>query len=98
LACSLPLPHILRFNNERAPERIGIIAKALGADHTSASMTSEIMQLFDHLGVSPHLADYGIDSGKCGLILKSAFTLGRADNNIVEINRSVLIGLIENLF
>lgn len=99
LACALPLPHLLRFNNERAPERIGIIAKALGVDQTSESMVSEIMQLFDRLGVSPHLADYGIDSaGNRELILKSAFTPGRADNNIVEINHQDLVDLIKRLF
>jgi len=99
LACSLPLPHILRFNGKRAAERIGIMAEAIGADQTSESMASEITRLFDLLDVSRHLADYGIDGiGNRQLILKSAFTPDRADNNIVEINHQDLIGLIENLF
>ena len=98
LACALPLPHILRFNGKRAAGRIGIMAEALGTDQTSESMASEIMLLFDRLGVSPHLADYGIDGSKRELILKSAFTPGRADNNIVEINYQDLIGLIKLLF
>ena len=99
LACSLPLPYILRFNGKRAAERIGIMAEAIGADQTSESMASEITRLFDLLDVSRHLADYGIDGiGNKQLILKSAFTPGRADNNIVEINHQDLIGLIENLF
>ena len=74
------------------------MAKVLGVDQTSESMVSEIMQLFDRLGVSPHLSDYGIDSGNNGLILKSAFTPGRADNNIVEINHRDLVDLIKRLF
>ena len=98
LACALPLPHILRFNGKRAAKRIGIMAEVLGTDQTSESMASEIMRLFDRLEVSPRLTDYGIDSGKYDLILKSAFTPGRADNNIVEINHQELGKLIELLF
>lgn len=99
LACALPLPHILRFNGKRAAERIGIMAEALGADQTSESMALEIMRLFESLSVSRHLADYGIDGiGNRQLILKSAFTPGRADNNIVEINHQDLVDLIGLLF
>lgn len=74
LACTLPLRHVLRFNGKRAAERIGIMAETLGTDQTSESMTSEIMRLFERLGVSPHLTDYGIDSSSRDLISKSAFT------------------------
>jgi len=99
LACALPLPHILRFNGKRAAERIGIMAEALGADRTSESMASEIMRLFDLLDVSRHLVDYGIDGvGNRELILKSAFTPGRSDNNIVEVNHQDLVDLIGLLF
>lgn len=98
LACALPLPHILRFNGKRASERIGIMAEALGTDQTSESMASEIMRLFQHLGISPHLTDYGIDSSGRELILKSAVTPGRADNNIVDFNQADLTELINYLF
>ena len=98
LACALPLPHILRFNGKKAAKRIGIIPEALGTDLTPESMASEIMRLFKRLGVSPHLADYGVDGGKRELISKSAFTPGRADNNIVEINHQDVVDLIELLF
>lgn len=98
LACALPLPHILRFNGKRAAERIGIMAEALGTDQTSESMASEIMRLFESLSISPHLKDYGIDGGKHGLISKAAFTPGRADNNIIDINEDDLDTLIMELF
>jgi phosphonate metabolism-associated iron-containing alcohol dehydrogenase len=98
LACSLPLPHILRFNGKRSPKRVTVMAEALGSDISVQSMASEIIRLFERLGVSPHLADYGIDSGNSELILKSAFTSGRADNNIVEIDHQDLVSLIEFLF
>jgi len=98
LACALPLPHLLKFNGKRATGRIGIMANALGTDKTPESMVSEIMRLFDRLGVSHHLADYGIYSGNSGVILKSAFTPGRADNNIIKVNRKDLVDLIKLLF
>lgn len=98
LACALPLPHILRFNGKRAAGRIGIMAGALGTDQTPEIMVSEIMRLFKRLGVSPHLADYGVDGGNRELISRSAFTPGRADNNIVEINHQDIVDLIELLF
>jgi len=52
-------------------------------------MTSKIVQMFECLGVSPHLTDYGIDSSARDLILKSVFTPGRADKNAIEINQAV---------
>lgn len=97
LACALPLPHILRFNGKKAARRVGIMAEALGTNQDSASMASEIMLLFDRLGVSPHLADYGIDSSKGEIISKAAFTPGRADNNIIQFNSTDIIHLINQL-
>jgi alcohol dehydrogenase len=97
LACALPLPHILQFNGKGAAGRIGIMADALGANQDSDSMKSEIMLLFDSLDVSPHLTDYGIDSSKRELILKSAVTLGRADNNIIKFNSTDIINLVNQL-
>jgi len=97
LACALPLPHVLRFNGKKAAKRIGIMAGALGTNQTSESMASEVMLLFDRLGVSPHLADYGIDSSKRELISKSAFTPGRADNNVIQLNSTDIVNLINQL-
>jgi alcohol dehydrogenase class IV len=98
LACALPLPHILRFNGKSAVRRIGIMAEALGTSQAAESMASEIMQLFDRLGIAPNLTDLGIDSSNSELISKSAFIYGRANNNIVEINYQDLLGLIDLLF
>jgi len=97
LACSLPLPHILRFNGTKAAGRIGIMAEALGTKQTSESMAAKIMRLFERLDVSPHLADYGIDSSNRELISKSAVTLGRADNNIIQFNSTDIINLVKQL-
>lgn len=98
LACALPLPHLLKFNGNKAFERVAIMADALGTDQTSETMASEILLLFDRLGVSPRLADYGIDISNHELILSSALTSGRADNNIVDINEEDITKLIMKLF
>jgi phosphonate metabolism-associated iron-containing alcohol dehydrogenase len=98
LACSLPLPHILRFNGKKTFERIEIMAKALDTDKTSEAMASEITRLFELLGISPHLTDYGIFNSNHELISKSAVTPGRADNNILDVVESDIRALIMELF
>jgi len=98
LACSLPLPHLLKFNGDRANERILIMANALGSDKNVDSMAFEITTLFKRLGLSTRLSDYGINKHKSELIAKSAITPGRSDNNIVEINHQDIVDLIELLF
>jgi phosphonate metabolism-associated iron-containing alcohol dehydrogenase len=98
LACALPLPHLLRFNGRKAPERVTIMAKALMTDMEVESIASEVTNLFESVGISPCLADYGIDKSKAELIANSAVTPGRADNNIVDFNRNDLLTLVKNLF
>lgn len=98
LACALPLPHLLKFNGDRADERILIMANALGSDRDVDSMVSGITTLFKRLGLSTCLSDYGINKDKSELIANSAITPGRADNNITEFNENDLVGLIRCLF
>jgi phosphonate metabolism-associated iron-containing alcohol dehydrogenase len=97
LACALPLPHLLRFNSERTPERIGIMAEALNASKEIKSMASAVTNLFEKIELSTCLADYGIDKSKAELIANSAVTPGRADNNIAEFNQDNLLALINNM-
>ncbi len=98
LACSLPLPHLLKFNGDRAGERILIMAKALGSDMDVDYMAFAITKLFERIGVSPCLADYGINKNKAELIANSAVTPGRADNNLVAFSQDNLLTLVKNLF
>jgi len=98
LASALPLPHILRFNGGKAFERVIIMANALRADMTIDSMASEIVDLFKRVGISPSLIDYGIFNDKSELIGKSSVTLGRADNNIVEIDQVAVGKIVDKLF
>jgi len=98
LACALPLPHILRFNARKAAERIKIMAEAFKADTTAESMISEITNLFERIDLSLSLSDYGIDKSQVELIVNSAFTPGRADNNIAEFNEDDIFNIINQLF
>ena len=98
LACALPLPHLLRFNALKVAKRIKIMAEAFRADTTTESMISELTKLFERTGVSLSLSDYGIDKTQAELIANSAFTPGRADNNIAEFNEGDLLNIIHCLF
>lgn len=98
LACALPLPHLLRFNGDRAGEQIIIMAKALDTDKDVKSMVAAITNLFEKLGLSTCLSDYGINKNKAELIANLAITPGRADNNIAEFNQDSLLTLINNMF
>lgn len=98
LACALVLPHILGFNALKAAERIQIIARALRTDTTAESIIGKINSLYEKIGLSPSLVDYGIDRSQIEVIAKSAFTPGRADNNIVEFNENDLFDIIGRLF
>lgn len=61
-------------------------------------MAFEITALFERLGLSTRLSDYGINKHQSELIANLAITPGRADNNIVEINHQDVVELIELLF
>lgn len=98
LACALPLPQLVRFNGDKLPERVTIMAKALRTDKGVESIASEVAKLFERVGISPCLSDYGIDKSKAELISNSAVTPGRADNNIVEFDKKDLVEIISNLF
>ena len=98
LACALPLPHLVRFNGDKVPERVTIMAKALMTDMTVESIASEVTDLFEKVGVYQCLTDYGIDKSNVELIVTSAITPGRADNNIADFNRNDLLTLVKKFF
>ena len=98
LACALPLPHLLRFNFFKVAGRTKIMAEAFKSDTTAESMISELTKLFEKIGLSPSLSDYGIDKSQVELIANSAFTSGRADNNIAEFNEDDILNIIHRLF
>lgn len=98
LACAVSLPYLLKLNGDRAEERIIIMAEALGADKNICSMVSAIVNLFKKLELSICLSDYGINENKVELIVNLAIASGRADNNIVDIEKAELVELVEQLF
>ena len=74
------------------------MASALQVDTAVESMAAEIDRIFKRIGIKSSLIDYGIDKSKSDLIADSSITTGRADNNIVDFNKSDLAELINCLF
>lgn len=82
LACSLPLPHLLRFNARRRPDRLALLAKPLGCDPTPDAMAGSVESLFLRLGLPTKLIGYGIDEAMKARVMSETITPGRAENNI----------------
>jgi phosphonate metabolism-associated iron-containing alcohol dehydrogenase len=82
IACSLPLPHLLRFNAQRRPDRLNLLAKPLGCEPTPEAMAGSIESLFIQLGLPTNLLGYGIDEAMKTKVMHETITPGRAENNI----------------
>ena len=72
--------------------------ETLGVDKDVDSMVRAIINLFERLGVSVCLSDYGINENKVELIVNLASASGRADNNIARFNQADLLTLVNNMF
>lgn len=98
LACALPLPHILEFNGNHDFDRIKQIAAPLKSAPALEAMQEEIIHFFQKLGVSSSLTDHGAQKAKLDEIADSAFTPGRADNNLRPVAKEDLKELVKKLF
>jgi alcohol dehydrogenase class IV len=98
LACALPLPHILELNGNYDFDRIKIMAPPLKSPPTLESMQDKINHLFQEVGVSSRLKDHGADEAKLGALAASAYTPGRADNNLRPVEQEDLTTLVNKLF
>ena len=97
LACSLPLVELMHLNGSKQFDRVKIMARALGVDEGLEPMLESLRRLFEGVGVSLRLGDYGVGLKEVEMISHSAVTPGRADNNIVDINKKELVALLERL-
>ena len=98
LACALPLSHILEFNGNHDIDRIKIMAAPLKSPPTLESMRGAINHLFQEVGVSSRLKDHGADEAKLAAIAASAYTPGRADNNLRPVEQEDVTALVNKLF
>ena len=98
LACALPLPHLLKYNGNEFAERINIMANPLRSEADIDIMSSEIIRIFRLLKIPMSLNEYQITQAQFDLIIESAITPGRADNNIVEVNEDDIINIVRCLF
>jgi len=97
LACALPLPLLIEFNGAHDVERIKKMAKPLRSELTLKAMQEKMYCFLAELGISSKLTDYGADGQKANLLVESAYTPERADNNIRPVNRDELEELIRKL-
>lgn len=98
LACALTLPSLLEFNGIRRFDRVKSMAKALESEVDIHSMVKNLKRMFEVINVPLCLTNYGISSDDIEMIVNTAITPGRADNNIVDIERDDLVALIKSLF
>jgi alcohol dehydrogenase len=80
LACGFTLPELVRFNGSAAPERIGVIARAMGTDGV-AETSARLGDLFAEWEVPGRIRSF-IDEQQAMAMKDSLLTPGRADNNV----------------
>ncbi len=93
LACSFTLPALMEFNALAAPERVDLIANALGAE-TAKEGASRLRRLFDELEVNALVARY-LRPGMAKSFQEKLLTPGRADNNVAPATSSDALEIIE---
>lgn len=92
LACGFTLPELMRFNADEAPERVLIIAGAMGADGVNAAQVS-LARFFADWGVRGHVATY-LDEEKARAMESELLTPGRADNNVRPASHADALGVV----
>jgi alcohol dehydrogenase class IV len=97
LACALPLPLLIEFNGAHDFERIKKMSKPLRTEPNLTLMQEKIYCFLAELGISSRLSDYGADKQDIGMLVESAYTPERADNNIKSVDRDELEELVRRL-
>jgi alcohol dehydrogenase len=69
------LPHVMRLFADSVPDRMGVIAGALGG---SGSAVAQIEQLFDELGVPRRLGEFGLADEHLDAVAAATMTAGSA--------------------
>ncbi len=93
LACSFTLPALMDFNSPAAPERVGLIANAMGAGNAKEAAWT-LRRLFDELGVKALVARY-LRPGMAKDFQEKLLTPGRADNNVAPATSHDALEIIE---
>ena len=98
LACALPLPGLLEFNGIRRFDRLKQMARPLQSGTDIQSMVKNLKGLFEAINVPLRLTNYGISTDDTEMIISTAITPERANNNIVDLPKEDLVALIRSLF
>ncbi len=92
LACGFTLPELMRFNADAAPDRVAIIARAMGADNVNSAQVS-LAGSFSNWGVSRFVRQY-LDEDKARMMQSELLTPGRADNNVRPASHEDALGVV----
>ncbi|MGK2963528.1 MAG: hypothetical protein ACSLFK_15515, partial [Gemmatimonadaceae bacterium] len=92
LACGFTLPELMRFNADESPERVMIIAGAMGADGVNAAQVS-LARFFADWGVRGHVAKY-LNEEQARAMENELLTPGRADNNVRPASHADALGVV----
>ena len=92
VACSFTLPEILRSNGRFDPERVGLIARALGCrSHTDAA--DFVHELLIDVGVPKYLRRYLKNEAAVDSFSGDFITRNRAANNIAAVTQAEAEGI-----
>lgn len=92
LACGFTLPALMRFNADYAPDRVAIIARAMGADNVNSAQVS-LAGRFSNWGVPGFVRQY-LDEDKARMMQSELLTPGRADNNVRPASHEHALGVV----
>ncbi len=92
LACGFTLPELMRFNADAAPDRVTIIARAMGAENVNSAQDS-LARSFADWGVPEFVGQY-VDEAKARMMQSALITPGRADNNVRPASHEDALGVV----
>jgi alcohol dehydrogenase len=95
LACSFTLGEILRLNGEADPDRVGLIARALGCRDIEAA-AGAVYRTYEQVGVGAQLKRFIRARSDVAALDADFITPGRADNNLVPVTQGRARALVDS--
>ncbi len=95
LACSFTLPEVLKVNAARAPERVALVTKALGAGGADDA-AGRLYALYAALGVPARLKSYIATRARARSLDCGFIAPGRAENNAAPVDQAGAVRLLDD--
>jgi len=96
IACSLPLYSLLKINEKAISKKVSYLLIEL--------KFRTIKEMWDHISnkIKQHipfsLKEYGVNMSDLNTLLDSAFTKGRMDNNIVDLEKNDVLSILKEIY